>query len=89
MWKPFNHEIKYGSASAKRRTHTIKMLFALVPMGGLAEKNTTSFPVHGSEGTFICPMQNNCCFNPGEDADGNAVVWACSFNPETERWREG
>jgi hypothetical protein len=51
--------------------------FALVPLGALADKNDTPFPVHGSGGTAICPIDaNSCCFNPGEDVDGNAVVSA-------------
>lgn len=52
------------------------MLFALVPLSGLADKNTTAYPVTGSGNTYICPMKNNCCYNPGEDSDGNAVVRA-------------
>jgi hypothetical protein len=52
------------------------MLFALVPLIGLKEGNETAMPTHGSEGTYVCPMRSGCCFNPGEDADGNAVVLA-------------
>lgn len=33
-----------------------------------------AFPVYGSGNTAICPIDaNSCCYNPGEDADGNAV----------------
>ena len=28
----------------------------------------------GSGGTYLCPMKDGCCFNPGEDLDENAVV---------------
>jgi hypothetical protein len=50
------------------------MLFALVPLNLLKEGNNTAMPTHGSEGTYVCPMRSGCCFNPGEDADGNTVV---------------
>ena len=39
----------------------------------LKDENSTNFPVPGSEGTWICPMTDGCCFNPGEDKDGNTV----------------
>ena len=63
-----------SSHTARRRDES--MLFALVPLSGLADKNTTAYPVTGSGGTYICPMKNNCCYNPGEDSDGSAVVRA-------------
>jgi hypothetical protein len=62
------------------------MLFALVPLIGLKEGNETAMPTHGSEGTYVCPMRSGCCFNPGEDADGNAVVLA-PHHTQTEHAR--
>jgi len=48
--------------------------FALVPFRQLADKNDTNLPVAQSGGTYICPMADGCCYNPGEDKDENAVV---------------
>jgi hypothetical protein len=49
-------------------------LFAVVPLRNLADANDTALPVHASGGTYICPMKDGCCFNPGEDIDENPVV---------------
>ena len=50
------------------------MLFAIVPLHNLADTAGENFPRHASGGTYICPMKDNCCFNPGEDRDENPVV---------------
>ena len=49
-----------------------------MPLRQLADHNDTAFPVYGSGNTAICPQVDGCCYNPGEDVDGNAVVSASS-----------
>ena len=53
---------------------SFEQLFAVVPLRVLADKNDTNLPVPQSGGTYICPMTDGCCFNPGEDKDENPVV---------------
>jgi len=46
-----------------------------VPLNSVAQQNDTTFPLkHPGDNTYLCPMIGNCCYNPGEDKDENAVV---------------
>jgi hypothetical protein len=53
---------------------SFEQLFAVVPLKVLADSNDTKFPVAQSGGTYVCPMTDGCCYNPGEDKDENVVV---------------
>ena len=62
------------SGCSRGRFHDLlNKRLGLDPAGMLADKNDTAFPLKGSSGTWLCPNEEGCCFNPGEDVDGNPV----------------
>ena len=40
----------------------------------LFDHNNSAWVNYQSNGTPVCPAHNGCCYNPGEDADGNTTV---------------